>query len=117
MNSQSSPVASAGTRGDVSRVEDSNKPLADRAGDLIPVSLTLLGLLQAVEGLKKVELFVDELLAVASALFLATLLLTRLAARRSPAGGATATRIAQLSYDLGLVTLSAAAVVLAIGYI
>ena len=98
-------------------MEDSNKPLADRAGDLIPVSLTLLGLLQAVEGLKKIELFVDEMLAIASALFLGTLLLTRLAARRSPAGGATETRIAQLAYDLGLVTLSAAAIALAAGYI
>lgn len=90
----------------------SDKPLDDKAGDLIPVSLTLLGLLQAVEGLKRLELFVDEMLAVASALFLATLLFTRLASKR-PNPDSLPARISQLSYDLGLLMLFAAAIVLA----
>lgn len=94
-------------------MKPSVEQLDDKAVALLPVSVTLLGLLKAFEGLKGIELFMDEMLAVASVFFLGTLLLTRYASGQSkhdlPAG------LAQVSYDLGLVTLMVAAILLAIG--
>jgi hypothetical protein len=92
--------------------------LDEQASDLLKVCLTLLGLLKAVEGLKRIEIFVDEMLALASLFFLFTMLLEYFGNRPSnktpPAFTPVASRV---TYGLGLFILAVSAVLLSFGVI
>lgn len=95
-----------------------HRGLDDQASDLLKVCLTLLGLLKAVEGLKKVEIFVDEMLALASLFFLFTMLLEYFGNRPSKTASPAVTSVAsRVTYGLGLFILAVSAVLLAFGVI